>query len=73
MERTQKPRPGRERARPAGAKPAQDASDDAPDPGRSAEREAQDHVIDHAARGESWLQQIWRAVRASTGRPSRRS
>lgn len=60
-------------AEPADTNDAVDTSGEGPDSGRSAEREAQEHVLDHAARDESWLTQIWRRVKASTGRPSSRS
>lgn len=49
-----------------------DASTEGPDAGRSAEREAQDRVLDHTARRDSWLASLWRAIRHSTGRPSSR-
>jgi hypothetical protein len=73
MDTRRQPHSAAGRARPGGNKTPTDATDDAPDPGRSAEREAQEHVIDHAARDESWLKQIWRAWRGSAGRPSTRS
>src|SRR5690606_22312899 len=51
---------------------ANDASREGPDPGRSAERESQDRVLDHTARRDSWLTHLWRALKHSTGRPSSR-
>jgi hypothetical protein len=48
---------------------AQQPSNEGPDPGRSRERAEQDRMLARAARGESWLKQLWRHRWWTKGRP----
>ena len=44
-------------------------NDEAPDPGRSDEREDQDRLLDREARRESWLTRLRRHRSQAKGRP----